>query len=839
MKKLFALLSSLFAVIFLAACGDTVENTTVNQMGMEVVASEDDLPECTNENEGEQAFVKDEDATRICVDGKWKKSENGSDSGDFSCTTKELKDKSGLKIICNGDSIGVILNGKDGKEGKKGENGKNGEEGSGCSFTQNDTAVTVICGDDTTVIELGARETSASDSDEVSLDSLAGHSQKGPFLKGSTVYLYELDNGKTLKQTNGNFTSYITRDDGYYKFTARNLVSPYALVIVDGNYRNEVTGDVSAQPIRLKALSDVRKHHKGANVNILTHLEYEYVYNLVTKQGMNFAAAKKKAQEDIFKAFHISLKSTEDAETLDIFGSTDADAALLALSVLLQGDRSEADMMVLLTEISNAIAETGEWNDSATKVLFADWALQADSDRRLDQIRSHIKNWHISSDTTVPDFEKFVRNFINVESLLGECDEQNEGAFAHVPNPKSAYFAEAYDSINVTKNSLARFVCDVKDGFHWRMATDLERDTKGWKAGKDGDLQMGQIDTGLVYVYDGAWRHGTELDRRLDSACTSKRLNSMDSIVQGKDTVWYKCMDGVEKTSDGSTWTAEWMSISELESDSVFWATHKDSVGTLLKGRGSGKIVVWDDGAFREPSDKEVALGRGCVSYMQGKKFTLSNSLLYECDGSAWSKKGKFTDGRDFQVYEAALIGTQTWMSENLRYDYRYSYSKNFKCVDNFGSSSLTRCFYSWAAAMDTSAYFSEDAERCGNHRTCTRKADIVHGVCPEGWHLPSREEWNTLIDYVGGLSVAGANLKAETGWSNGNGTDTHGFSALPYGYRFDSMSSGSTSGAYFWTSTERSSNTADNIQILGDASEVILDTFTKTHFVPVRCVKD
>ena len=64
----------------------------------------------------------------------------------------------------------------------------------------------------------------------VSLDSLAGYSQKGPFLKGSTVYLYELSDGRTLKQTNGNFTSIITRDDGRYKFTARDLASQYAMI---------------------------------------------------------------------------------------------------------------------------------------------------------------------------------------------------------------------------------------------------------------------------------------------------------------------------------------------------------------------------------------------------------------------------------------------------------------------------------------------------------------------------------------------------------------------------------------------------------------------------------
>ena len=431
------------AAFLLAACGDTVENTTVNQMGMDVVASEDDLPECSDENEGAQAFVKGETAARICIDGDWV-AQNGSvdtvyvNAEKMSCTTKELKDKSGLKIICNGDSIGVVLNGE---KGDKGDTGKSGEEGSGCTFTQNDTAVTVICGDDTTVIELGARETSASDSDDVSLDSLAGHSQKGPFLRGSTVYLYELDNGKTLKQTNGNFTSYITRDDGYYKFTARNLVSPYALVIVDGYYRNEVTGVVSKQPIRLKALSDVRKHHKGANVNILTHLEYEYVYNLVTKQGMNFAAAKKKAQKAVFDAFNISLDVSEDAETLDIFGSTDADVALLAISILLQADRNEADLMALLTEISDEIAVDGKWNSERAdtiKAQIADWAFS----QNLSKFSENVEGWGLGGDAG--DFEKHVNNFIATTYGIKECNGVKDSTKQMVNNKLSRFNGRSY-----------------------------------------------------------------------------------------------------------------------------------------------------------------------------------------------------------------------------------------------------------------------------------------------------------------------------------------------------------------------------------------------------------
>lgn len=58
-------------------------------------------------------------------------------------------------------------------------------------------------------------------------------------------------------------------------------------------------------------------------------------------------------------------------------------------------------------------------------------------------------------------------------------------------------------------------------------------------------------------------------------------------------------------------------------------------------------------------------------------------------------------------------------------------------------------------------------------------------GLAPEGWHIPSDDEWEILIDHLGGKDVAGTKMKSTSGWaSNGNGTNESGFSGLPGGYR-------------------------------------------------------
>jgi len=75
----------------------------------------------------------------------------------------------------------------------------------------------------------------------------------------------------------------------------------------------------------------------------------------------------------------------------------------------------------------------------------------------------------------------------------------------------------------------------------------------------------------------------------------------------------------------------------------------------------------------------------------------------------------------------------------------------------------------------------------CGYGKICTIPAK-VQGICPDGWHLPTRTEWNALFTEVGGKSTAGKILKSQTGW-DGNGTDEYGFSALPAGGRYKAAS--------------------------------------------------
>ena len=115
-------------------------------------------------------------------------------------------------------------------------------------------------------------------------------------------------------------------------------------------------------------------------------------------------------------------------------------------------------------------------------------------------------------------------------------------------------------------------------------------------------------------------------------------------------------------------------------------------------------------------------------------------------------------------------------------------------------------------------------------------------GVCPEGWHLPTQEEFETLINAVGGQSKAGKMLRFTSGWnSNGNGTDAYGFSALSVGWRYEYGSYyGNGEEVDFWSSTEYNNISAIYRYLHYDDENLLGENFgSKRDGFSVRCVKD
>ena len=260
--------------------------------------------------------------------------------------------------------------------------------------------------------------------------TIAGVSEKGPFINGSAVKIYELS-FENLGQTGRTYTGKIASDHGDFRFPNVNLVSQYALLEVDGFYRNEVTGKESAAPITLNALVDF-SNRRTANINLLTHLAYERMQFLVD-DGISVVEAKKQAEKEILEAFYIKKDSIDNFEDLSIFESGDGNAALLAISILMQGDLPEAKFSSRLANFAYDIEKDGVWNDSLTAADMADWACTAD----FDKIEDNIKSWNLGS--SIPDFKKYVKPFWWNIFGLGACSEKNKGEEKAVTNTFSEY----------------------------------------------------------------------------------------------------------------------------------------------------------------------------------------------------------------------------------------------------------------------------------------------------------------------------------------------------------------------------------------------------------------
>lgn len=188
----------------------------------------------------------------------------------------------------------------------------------------------------------------------------------------------------------------------------------------------------------------------------------------------------------------------------------------------------------------------------------------------------------------------------------------------------------------------------------------------------------------------------------------------------------------------------------------------------------------------------------------------------------------------DGNVYKTVIIGDQVWMAENLAWlpsvsppsegsltvPYYYVYDYNGTNVTEAKASSNYQTYgvlYNWPAAME---------------------------ACPEGWHLPTDDEWDELTDYLGGTDIAGGKLK-ETGTSHWNApnvgaTNETGFSALPGGYRQVHSTSDTIGYAgFWWSATHLNRGAWDRTMSYNNRTFWWAIYFNKELGFSVRCVKD
>jgi uncharacterized protein (TIGR02145 family) len=212
------------------------------------------------------------------------------------------------------------------------------------------------------------------------------------------------------------------------------------------------------------------------------------------------------------------------------------------------------------------------------------------------------------------------------------------------------------------------------------------------------------------------------------------------------------------------------------------------------------------------------------VGKLCGHRMETYDPYLYECgtaNPNAIYLKEKIVDKRDENEYKAVLIGKQTWMAENLKFNAEGSMCR----ADIKDYCEIYGRLYNWTIAMAGSSVDNNNPSK-------------VQGICPEGWHLPSWPEWQELSTKIGGLDQM-IKLISASSWKS---EDEYGFAALLGGGALNNGSEDSN--APFgrsdgWWATTTSNYLALIYNNTGGDNFGLQHISSRTGFRHVRCLKN
>ena len=275
--------------------------------------------------------------------------------------------------------------------------------------------------------------------------------------------------------------------------------------------------------------------------------------------------------------------------------------------------------------------------------------------------------------------------------------------------------------------------------------------------------------------------------------------------------------------------------------ETINWGAGKMFLKTFLDLSGGDSFTEM---GTAEMVSVPYALYAGSI-YVNYSNDTLyiGNQAIYLPSGGGGNTGNTVTD-YDGNVYGTVTIGTQTWLDENLKSAHYsdgtaitgvFDYNNNATISASYGK------LYTWDAAMNGAG-------------PTTDSPSGVQGVCPTGFHLPSQNEWKTLLDYVKdhyevGGSLIGQKLKepGTTHWETANGTNETGFKAVGAGEMHivgsDPAFQRLKEWGDLWSATEYPNNTDQALEFrFYDSGSVLAQPNTvknKTNGLAVRCIKD
>ena len=265
--------------------------------------------------------------------------------------------------------------------------------------------------------------------------------------------------------------------------------------------------------------------------------------------------------------------------------------------------------------------------------------------------------------------------------------------------------------------------------------------------------------------------------------------------------------------------------------------------GGIITFSGSSSIterrVCWNTNQTPTITDNKTINETGEDSFTSKIVGLAANTTYYvrayasNSEGTAYGNEVSFTTTKasqetvvdiDGNVYHTVIIGNQVWMVENLKTTkYRNGDLIGTTIPATLDISEELKPKFQWA-------YNGDDSKSNDYGRLYTWYAvSDSRNICPDGWHVPTIEEFTTLINNIGGEDVAGTEL-----------LNVNGFKALMGGYRYytDHFLQLGTD-AHWWTSTDEDEEFAYKIYIELSESSVVQTSVDKKYGLAVRCIKD
>lgn len=581
---------------------------------------------------------------------------------------------------------------------------------SSCSNTESDTTIlTEVDETGTTTADSTSADSSStsapgdstsadSSADSTAADSgitISGFINRGMMAIGTRVILEEVDS--TLTPTGKSYRAAVTDTLGSYSISGVNLTQPYVHLEINGRIQDLCySNNGNGSQVLVEAYADIRKGDT-VNLNVLTLMQARLLPKYI-KDGLTFNSAMSTLQTKILNLLMLDSLH-EDFNKVSLATDQKDNYILLEATLLAEGFIPHSNLEQTLD--GYAI------NDST----FSSAWVAANTLDKGDGCREYLANLEtFGYKVNTEPLKDYFKKVWQTKYGLGKCSPENANEIKSVAY-KQGYYLYCNSSEWTYPSS-----CTVLDTIV--MNASPNKDTTA------GNLTKAPYCFNTYYHWDNSeWKVANKKEVELKRACTAK---TEDQYVSSEERC-YHCENG--------TWIFGSTIFCKLDAKSklLYEESEKKPCGDeeyFRKGVIDTTIYFHCyRGELSYADEFDLAMGRACNADNVGYyKYQNSN---YHCNGFIWKYAsdslvtGTVTDKRDSSVYKTVGIGNQVWLAQNLNLAIDSSWCPNDsqQYCDKYGR------FYRWDVVLG--------------------KNPTVQHICPEGFHVPSNEEWEELIDFA------------------------------------------------------------------------------------------